>query len=593
LTRQPNRDLIAPWGLAPTPALPKILRVELPDGWLGHRHGSTDTSAAPESVRSRAVEAVKLHAELLDGLIIPIRIPRPSILQGLPLSRRARALAQLVVSLESPDPPAAGREEASPALSLVSLIALAGDLRPVLELASVLEAYDQATPMTEPDDATDPFDGLRDALAWAGDPDPSHRTLGDLLSVPLNEWPAPALKGWLRFTSLPLDTFGPRGQQLADTIRATLERLDSCDRAAIVAGALEPRSHYSPPIDPRLEARVATMLDGPDLARLRSRAQDLAAQLGAAVPMNSPELATALRNATEDLHPAGPEMQVARSFLLWMAGPFTRVDGWLLVDPTIDELTTSMLSERLEEVTVVSREAAADLLRSIGILPVFADRWLSRITIADPDPLGWRFDTSRRRAPSMPLDLATSPRCYHVEGRWSLRIPVGPEALGPRSTVVPAPFAALVGGRPGDNVVVPASVAALILRWDRSAPTQPRLDSLRELVNRVAACDGDHLVLRCGASSIEPLVLRSRELETLPTDCHRLCRLVGLDPVEAEDPREALRAVGRAIDLDHTDHKVDSWDLRLALVARGEADLASLVPPTPASSTSPTEPDQP
>lgn len=123
----------------------------------------------------------------------------------------------------------------------------------------------------------------------------------------------------------------------------------------------------------RLRARV----DEADMGPLLRRARRLRAEIGVAVPMSSPQLASLETQAA----PGDADLaDLIRRLLLWVAGPYGEDAGWLIATgapPDLDGLPGRLRAHASDG--LIGWEAVREEAASAGLRPDVVEAWLDRI----------------------------------------------------------------------------------------------------------------------------------------------------------------------------------------------------------------------
>ncbi|MDY7100496.1 MAG: sigma factor-like helix-turn-helix DNA-binding protein [Actinomycetota bacterium] len=407
------RGVVAPWGTPPTPLLPAAVRDQLAgldvpaalrdeidvatadgldaDAW-GQRIHALDRGLLDE-----LAQLIEANIERVDvGVpLLPKPGGRPLTLSALPISARARRAAS---RLELGD--ASKRRSATIADVLDQPYI---GVKTMLELACVLEATVASDHEADGShsagllrqDAADPEQWLvylRELGAWAHG-ERGLSTLGQVFEIPVGEWPEEVAAYWRGVTMWPLaELAGNRVMRysaahfLADlTTNLDARSLDILRRRVLArvepetleslgerhdVGKEEVRRLEQEAID-ALASRVADAAGG----AARRRAAALGRSLGSAAPADDGDTRTAFGDATDDLD----EPDLGLDLLLWMAGPYGEVDGWLVRDGYDRATTVAALRAATDDRGHLGWPKVYEVLTAQQIAPQFQDRWLRRL----------------------------------------------------------------------------------------------------------------------------------------------------------------------------------------------------------------------
>lgn len=428
---------IQPWGIAPTPLLPAPLLQALghlpAPGSLVQSLGLatlaevgpslwTQVDAIPHECPAEVAKIIQPY--IAECSHLPLRtgqnLRRP--ISELPFSPRIRNRVQHL------------REELSAEYLTLDdvLLALFHDARSALEFSCVLEAamLDKPAPRKISQPKLAPAHAVPStlgrvfqALSAYACGEQCLATLDEVLPAPLVSWPPEIQKLWTQMSS-----FGSR--EIAG---------DVLKHYAVPFLLADVFKRFSQREWDLMAARVFTLLPAPTLAALgrqhgitrervrqlekesrnrlevckaalwfqpvMRRAQALRARLGVGLPYGHALLEEALQWATRDftdpwdregtmiqlssgwmtvceqtgqVRPANLET-VARSLLLWLAGPYKEQQGWLMAEPKLPELTVHALRERADHRGCITDEAITETLQELGIQACVHAAWMARM----------------------------------------------------------------------------------------------------------------------------------------------------------------------------------------------------------------------
>jgi len=121
------------------------------------------------------------------------------------------------------------------------------------------------------------------------------------------------------------------------------------------------------------EETVRTILQQPRLNILEWRAQALATAIGVAVPFNSP----LLREKLGEFGCAGDSVDDTDRLLLWLAGPYRLMHGWLVRMGTVVPHECKRLIAFADSFGVIgSCERASEILAELGLHPEVHQAWI-------------------------------------------------------------------------------------------------------------------------------------------------------------------------------------------------------------------------
>jgi hypothetical protein len=175
-------------------------------------------------------------------------------------------------------------------------------------------------------------------------------------------------------------------------------------------------------------------------------------------------------------------------------------------------------------------------------------------------------------------DAADSAGCYFIDGAWSLRCEVTLDTLRGSGRPVPVGFAAAVGCQPGERIKFCSDSGDVVLSWPETAASGPNLGSVRTHAEAEEATIGDHLFICLSDGRARVRLLSKSHLQSTNDSVERLRLLVGLKQLSSPLTNNVWEEIGWAIGLGEDAENAGPEDVRRALNARGERDLAGLIP---------------
>lgn len=175
-------------------------------------------------------------------------------------------------------------------------------------------------------------------------------------------------------------------------------------------------------------------------------------------------------------------------------------------------------------------------------------------------------------------DAADSAGCYFIDGGWSLRCEVTLDTLRGSGRPVPVGFAAAAGCQPGERISFLSDGGDVVLSWPETAASGPNLGSVRIYAEAEAATIGDHLFVTLSDGRARVRLLTRSQLQGTNDPVERLWLLVGLKQQSLLLTNNVWEEIGCAIGLGEDAENAGPEDIRRALNARGERDLAGLIP---------------
>jgi hypothetical protein len=414
---------VAAWGEPPTPLLPAVFRELLreepaPDPistWAGEQLDCGDldryiwnhpSETFPREALPQLAELVRQRVGRCRDLRAVPELPPFVELADLPLRVRTRRAVLREHPQHSgsswPGRATVGDLMTMPKFGLTSLLDLLCVLEAVVDRAEEDRRRALVSGVRSGTSSLAAFMAHQVLAAWAvGEHGASClRDLRDLADVPR---PPEVQRAWVAFWSEPLDAVAARrlnDYSVREQFSALLGSLDA--RAdAILHRRVLPLSrpyatleglglefHLTKERVRQLELRVLRALTDSASGPLGRRSQALAARLGAALPAASEELEAGLRWATRDVRTA--QREVARSVMLFLAGPYKVEHGWMVNLSKRDRLLGSRaaLIAAVDHDDIVSFDSVATILDGVGLAPQQHDRWVDHLAAFRRTPRG-------------------------------------------------------------------------------------------------------------------------------------------------------------------------------------------------------------
>ncbi|MFF3623939.1 hypothetical protein [Streptomyces sp. NPDC002467] len=167
-------------------------------------------------------------------------------------------------------------------------------------------------------------------------------------------------------------------------------------------------------------------------------------------------------------------------------------------------------------------------------------------------------------------EVAQTRRCFQTgQGTWWYRLDVNGEHLRGSGFTIPTGFAAHLGLVPGGRLELSHAVGTTHLVWRN----QPACGSLRTLLERIEAAEGDHVFLAVKGGHLKALRLAETDEHDL-TGTQRALRLMALSGQILE--RDMPAVLGQRVGLNDA---TTMDDVLTHLRARGDRDILELLSP--------------
>jgi hypothetical protein len=165
-------------------------------------------------------------------------------------------------------------------------------------------------------------------------------------------------------------------------------------------------------------------------------------------------------------------------------------------------------------------------------------------------------------------EIAQTRRCFQTgQGMWCYRIDITQDHLRGSGFPVPIGFAAHLDMTPGSRIELVHEAGTVTVTWGG----QPRFGSLRSLLKKLRAVEGDHVFLAVRERHLKALRIAG-EAEDDPSDIRQALRLMGLSGSVSEEKMPAV--MGQRVGL--TDARtMDEVNTHLQL--RGDKDILALL----------------
>lgn len=178
---------------------------------------------------------------------------------------------------------------------------------------------------------------------------------------------------------------------------------------------------------------------------------------------------------------------------------------------------------------------------------------------------------------SVTTDIAKTAACYRgIDGSWLWRVLIDKDIVRGSGRLVPNAFAQEVGCSIGDKIEISTTEGFLTFSWQLASPSGASIGSLRPALVSCGAELGDYLFIRATKPELSFECLSKNTLESAQSVFVRLCLLVGAGL--AIDDDEAERRIADALGIVQDPDSNSLMELRRIFNARGESDLAEIIP---------------
>lgn len=400
MTRRHNTAGTASWGKPPLPLVPIVLRRA-----IGHLQAPS--SVCNEAGRKLTLE--ELGRSIWDSCpafsanaradLVRLCASRRADFEDLPITddfaSNRRALDALRVSGGTM---AALRKtlgrgvESLQGLTFGALLSMRNiGIRRALELSAAMEIGDSETESRDvaPPELLEFFVAIS---RWAAG-ERGESVLGDLLPAPDPRWPEDVAASWLKLKQVSIEPFGPLSADAESAAPLLMRALSRCGEQVIVVMRARVLAISEPT---RLEVLSAALGETPArlleleqagrdiLAQLSleayrpvmRRAEKLRARIGAAAPLDDVAVDRALDLAVSDFSDRHFR-ELAREVFLWLAGPYHKHQGWLLIAENLVGQTVNAIIRFRGSDGGVDAKRLQDALCEIGIRPSCHDAWIN------------------------------------------------------------------------------------------------------------------------------------------------------------------------------------------------------------------------
>ena len=174
-------------------------------------------------------------------------------------------------------------------------------------------------------------------------------------------------------------------------------------------------------------------------------------------------------------------------------------------------------------------------------------------------------------------DITKTAACYQSsDGTWCWRILVDKNIARGSGRIVPDAFAQELGCSIGDKIEVDTTAGKLTFSWPLTSSMRASIGSLRHAIASCQAEIGDFLFVRATKPKVTFERLSKELLHSTQSDLGRLSLLVGCG--EVDDDSDALERIATALGNRKTSEQDIILETRRILNARGEMELAELIP---------------
>ena len=174
-------------------------------------------------------------------------------------------------------------------------------------------------------------------------------------------------------------------------------------------------------------------------------------------------------------------------------------------------------------------------------------------------------------------DITKTAACYQShDGTWYWRVLVDKDVARGSGRLVPNAFAQELGCNIGDKIEVDTTNGPLTFSWPLASTTGASIGSLRSALASCQAEIGDFLFVRATKPKMTFERLSKEILESSLSDLGRLSLLVGCG--EVDDDSDALERIATVLGNAKTSEQERLLESRRILNARGETELAELIP---------------
>lgn len=407
-------NAIQPWGRAPTPLIPKSILKEY--GYLDAPQTLKETLGyhatlaelngdiwnSIDSVNGEClaeiVDILRPHFNKFKHLYIYPDKQLPQSLETLPFSTRTKNAV-----IANPD------KFSEPQLRFNDLISITSfGVRSAIEFACVIESVlVNASELVFSHKKIDHSENEKKAefskinsffqllSAWALG-EQKLMTLSGALPVPLPEWPLEIKQIWNELENLNTSELAGEVTKCYSVSKLITQELGSLDERSLYivnkrifavehAATLEELgSKFGITRERVRQIEQKALLK---LERFRSneylpvlrRAESLSNRIGCAVQIKHPALEDALNWAVEDIEENGSVKQLAKSLLLWLAGPYKVYQNWLLKDVGLGEHTTNTFLQCRDHRGMINENTAQEIMNNLGIKIEHHQSWLKHL----------------------------------------------------------------------------------------------------------------------------------------------------------------------------------------------------------------------
>lgn len=410
-------NIVQPWGTAPTPLLPKcIIEVvgnsDAPQS-IKKILGDDATLAALHGTVWEHIDSVNIEclAEIINALRPYLRkIKELYIYSGeevrlhffsLPLSTRtSNALLPYFESFTT-QPQTFDDVMSLPSVGIKTAIEFACVVESAIETSDQRDLTPQiaaASGKQESAARSDLYSFFEVVSAWAIG-EQRLKTIADALPEPLPEWPPEIKTRWSELGGISTGDLAGNELNYYSVPKLMIQELTGMDDKMLKIA--EERSFAIYPVATLQELgdklsitrERVRQIENKTLKVLKTRlghsgnlpvirrAESLRNLLGSTVPWNGSILKDALNLVVEDFDENYPQRQLVKLLLMWLAGPYTVQNDWLLIDRKLPSKSIDAMLPRQDERGLISDDTVHKILNGLGINEENHHPWLMHLQI--------------------------------------------------------------------------------------------------------------------------------------------------------------------------------------------------------------------
>ena len=175
-------------------------------------------------------------------------------------------------------------------------------------------------------------------------------------------------------------------------------------------------------------------------------------------------------------------------------------------------------------------------------------------------------------------DITKTAACYKAhDGTWYWRVLIDKDVVRGSGRLIPNAYAQKLGCEIGEKIEVESECGPFTVSWPLTSTIGASIGSLRRALAHTGAGLGDYLFVKATKPQVSFGFLQKAALEEASSDLIRVGLLLGC--ACPHDDAEAIAVIAEVLGVTQYSHEDRRIESRRLLRARGEAELAEMIPP--------------